>query len=455
MASDPPGSSPASPKSESVQSPREDAETSAARKELRNTTISESNDDDGLRSSTPEVSGEDVTAKDEVLSPKKKRAHDQVEDDQTATTASLNGRAVSLEPEKKRQRDELQSSKGAAEAEQAVSDTTPAVPSSKPTLSFADSSLSGFAASPSPFSALSGSSKGSGFGSAPSKESSGSVLSQAPTLNFSQTTGASPFSGLASTTKSGFGGSTFGSAFGSPFAAGSSGRLSSFAKPGESLTSEKKHRAFGAPDSDAEEDSDDGESDNKASSVDGEGDEKDEAGKAELQAPADDNKKLKLQKVAVDTGESGEATIVQVRAKMYFVDNDNKDAGWKERGAGLLKINVPASCVDFDDSGNPVPGTFDASGLDDDDSSSAFRGARLLMRQDQTHRLLLNTVLLPAMTFQEKASLKAVNVLFTAFDANEGGNAPRGFSVNMKMSAASAKIFMNEISTIQRELQSA
>lgn len=136
--------------------------------------------------------------------------------------------------------------------------------------------------------------------------------------------------------------------------------------------------------------------------------------------------------VVVNTGEDGEATIVQVRSKMYVIDNDNKEAGWKERGAGALKINVPAHCVDFDDNGNPISGSFDASRLDEDDSSPAFKGARLILRQDQTHRLLLNTVLLPAMTFQEKASLKAVNVLFTAFDAGEEGT-PRPFSVNMRV----------------------
>lgn len=137
--------------------------------------------------------------------------------------------------------------------------------------------------------------------------------------------------------------------------------------------------------------------------------------------------------MAVDNGETGEATIVSVRAKMYYVDSDDKDAGWKERGAGILKINVPASCVDFDGSGVPIPGTFDASGLDEDDGSGAFRGARLILRQDQTHRLLLNTVLLPAMVFHEKASLKAVNVMFTAFGPNEESDTPRGFSVNMKV----------------------
>lgn len=150
MASDPPGSSPASSKSESVQASKEDAETTATRKELRNTSISGSNNN-APRSGTPEVPEGKVASEDQVSSPKKKRAHDQLEDDSAATSSSLNvcfvlcsrdlghncrvsendpcrfclfgdvitntsqrekGRAQSLEPEKKRQRDELASDKG-------------------------------------------------------------------------------------------------------------------------------------------------------------------------------------------------------------------------------------------------------------------------------------------------------------------------------------------------------
>lgn len=139
----------------------------------------------------------------------------------------------------------------------------------------------------------------------------------------------------------------------------------------------------------------------------------------------------------MDDGESGEVSTVQVRAKMYYIDNDNKATGWKERGAGILKINVPEACVDFDDGGNPRPGTFDASLLDEKEATTqagtdTFKGVRLIMRQDQTHRLILNTMLLPAMVFQEKASLKAVNVTFTAFESGTGDQ-PRPFSVNMKV----------------------
>lgn len=134
---------------------------------------------------------------------------------------------------------------------------------------------------------MSGSSKGSVFGNAASKETLAGAPAQKPTLNFSQTSGASPFSGLASNSKGGFGGGSFGS----PFAGGSLPKLSSFAKPGESLASDKKPKAFGAPDSDVEEgDEDEEESDSKASPDDEEGDEK------EGSQVGDDKKKPKLQK---------------------------------------------------------------------------------------------------------------------------------------------------------------
>lgn len=116
---------------------------------------------------------------------------------------------------------------------------------------------------------------------------------------------------------------------------------------------------------------------------------------------------------------------------MFYHD---KEAGWKERGAGMLKINVPQACVEYDDTGAVIPGSFDASGfeLDDEESGEGAKGhkvARLIMRQDQTHRVILNTAILPAMKFQEKASLKSVGILFTAF---EGADA-KPVSITMRV----------------------
>ncbi|ORY00699.1 PH domain-like protein [Basidiobolus meristosporus CBS 931.73] len=48
--------------------------------------------------------------------------------------------------------------------------------------------------------------------------------------------------------------------------------------------------------------------------------------------------KIDLQKVEVTTGEEGEDTLFQVRAKLFVLDAETK--GWKERGIGFLKLNV-------------------------------------------------------------------------------------------------------------------
>lgn len=124
--------------------------------------------------------------------------------------------------------------------------------------------------------------------------------------------------------------------------------------------------------------------------------------------------------MAVETGESGEATIIAVRAKVFHHD---KEAGWKERGSGMLKINAPEACVEFDDAGTPIPGSFDASGLEvDEEEAQGSKGhnmVRLILRQDQTHRVILNTAIYAATKFQEKTSLKSVGILFTAFEGED------------------------------------
>lgn len=101
-----------------------------------------------------------------------------------------------------------------------------------------------------------------------------------------------------------------------------------------------------------------------------------------------------------------------MRAKMFVME---KDVGWKERGTGMLKVNVPKSAVELDENGAPVPSSFDASALTKEQDSKA-KHVRLIMRQDHTLRVILNTVVLPAMKFQVTNRLKASTVLFTAFE---------------------------------------
>lgn len=202
------------------------------------------------------------------------------------------------------------------------------------------------------------------------------------------------------------------------------------------LQSDKAARPFGAPDSDEDEEDEDDEGED---GIDGQPEDgvRDNSPEKEF----DEKKRPKLHKgelssigivhrsftlianitVEVDDGEAGEVTVVSVRAKMFSLD---KETGWKERGAGMLKINVPHACVEFDDAGAVIPGSFDASGLEalEDSGNELSHGpkvARLILRQDQTHRVILNTAILPAMTFQEKATLNSVGVLFTALEGSD------------------------------------
>ncbi len=286
----------------------------------------------------------------------------------------------------------------------------------------------------------------SSFASAkPSSESQPAAAAAAPKLTFGSNGGSSPFAGLSSS--NGFG-SGLGGGFGSALSGAKT--LSSFGvSSGKPLQSAKASKPFGAPDSDSEggsdeedEVDDDGQTDaaQRALSPEKETDDKKrtrlQRGKCLLHSPSPTpNRKHRLvtqgraTTVEVDDGEAGEATVVSVRAKMFSLD---KETGWKERGAGMLKINVPRSCVDYDNNGTPVPGSFDASGLEADEEAGEDAGGhkvvRLLMRQDQTHRVILNTAIVPAMQFQEKASLKSVGILFTAFEGPEA----KPVSVTMK-----------------------
>lgn len=483
----------ASPKDDTTQtSAPEDADTRAARRELKQHSISDPVGDgaihDADRPETP--ADDDVTderndeLKEQLSSPKKKRAHDQLDPtkddkqndtDSVASADSAKDRASRSEPEKKRHRDTDGDADGADEAKsdkddtntepEAEPDTEPdtepktAMTEEKPesvnkeqpkipTSAFAASGFGKLASGMSPFAGLGGAAAGSAFGApakapltsfaSPSKKTEAQSLAPAPTLSFSSSAvKASPFAtGLSGTNGfgSGLGGRGFASASGAK-------PLSSFAsgKP-KAFQTVKTAKPFGAPDSDAEEDEDEENGDEE------EGNSVTDKDRDALSDKDDEKSKVKLHKVDVDDGEARETTLLSVRAKMFVHEND----AWKERGGGMLKINAPKSCVEFDDKNVVVPGSFDASGLDEDDSNDASgKVVRLLMRQDQTHRVILNTAIISAMKFQEKTSLKSTSVLFTAFV----GDSATPLLVTMRMSAANAKLFQTEVESVQRELQ--
>lgn len=459
-------------------------------------------------STTPEntlSNAEDEDMKDRIASPKKKRTREHDDDakegedtyaaakDRVPSGGSAAGgadRTDRLEPEKKRPRDALEEeaektaglNKGTPNAQDAQdatiesdgdkkkadksSDKASAVaaaglPQTSSTAfagstfgTLAKSSTSGFgalagkpsvfgggsSAAASPFGSLAGkplaeSSKaaGSGFGStAGSGTGLGSPFGSA--LGGSGATsgfGGKPSSGFGS----GFGGG-FGGGFSSGFGGGQSKTLSSFGSANaEASTASKPAKAFGAPESDGEDDSA------------GENDEEGDTNTNEDESiPTDDKKKSKLSKVPVHDGEEDEVTLSQFRAKLFVVES--KEQGWKERGVGNLKVNVHRSCVEFEEyTGAVIPGSFDVSLRETEDDTKPVIAARLIMRQENTHRVILNTAIIKALKFEEKPSnTPGKQYMFTAFDG------PKPVNMLLKMNENNARNFLSEIAHIKSGL---
>ncbi|XP_027365693.1 ran-binding protein 1 homolog b-like [Abrus precatorius] len=82
---------------------------------------------------------------------------------------------------------------------------------------------------------------------------------------------------------------------------------------------------------------------------------------------------VKLEEVAVTTGEEDEDPILDLKSKLYRFDKDGNQ--WKERGAGTVKF------LEHKVSGK----------------------VRLLMRQSKTLKICANHLILPTMTVQEHA----------------------------------------------------
>lgn len=123
---------------------------------------------------------------------------------------------------------------------------------------------------------------------------------------------------------------------------------------------------------------------------------------------ADERNKLDLQEQEVMTGEEEDETVYQVRGKLYVLHSKNQ---WKERGTGNLKLNV-----------RHVDGY----------------GARLVMRKEAVHTLLLNAVLFKGM----KCNL-ALDPRYIRFSVFENGAATH---YNLRVSSSKiAEELLNEI----------
>jgi len=105
-----------------------------------------------------------------------------------------------------------------------------------------------------------------------------------------------------------------------------------------------------------------------------------------------------LTSVIVETGEENETTEYTCRAKLYnFVLSDPSKPGskkeWKERGLGTLRLNVQEQPA------IPAKDGEDEADLEGGAAPATKTKARLVMRADGSHRVILNTPVLKAITF--------------------------------------------------------
>ncbi|KAI9799514.1 MAG: hypothetical protein M1833_004036 [Piccolia ochrophora] len=443
----------------------------------------------GYRAQTPTRGGISDAAmgdiRHRVLSPKKKRSRDQFDKDlekdiqeplveaeaeprgseDSEGDKKVGNRASRIirdEPEKKRHRDISQEAPRLKEKENKIPPTTSgfantsavspfgtlgasSASADKPKASVFGSkstsppqtSLSAFASSgfgklsgsnESPFGALGQSSTPSGsagFASAGSKDSapSGFAAISSPKSPVSESGfGGGSFGGSAfGAATSGFGklGSGFGGGFG-----GATGSLTSFAsKEGSGIIGlkEKPAKAFGAPEAVDEEDA---EADDDA--------EKGSDGDIE-------EKRLQIQEV--ETGEEEEETIFSNRAKLFYFNRTDK--AWKERGMGVLKLNI--SLTHHNEELKAV-GEHEQEDSDEDPEKGEAgpqkrgkRSARLLMRAEGVYRVLLNVPVFKDIQVGDKDGLEPPGKTIIMTAPEEGS--PVMFQIRFGSNATATKLW--------------
>lgn len=244
---------------------------------------------------------------------------------------------------------------------------------------FKASGFGSMATSTSPFGSFgAAANSGSPFGGAPKLSSFAS-----PAATTSTTASGNGFGSLGGP-KSTFGGSLGGSAFGgassSPFGGSFASKpagLSSFATPGApGITglSSKPERAFGAP-GDKEEDNESDQDDDGEDKPEKDDDDRRPSqtlSGAARKSQYTSNTTLTNNSPATETGEEHEDSAWVGRAKLYTMDGEGKDRGWKERGVGNIKLNV---------------------------TRDEPKKARFVLRADGTHRLILNAAVTKTMVF--------------------------------------------------------
>ncbi|KAK9329142.1 hypothetical protein V1520DRAFT_344156 [Lipomyces starkeyi] len=127
---------------------------------------------------------------------------------------------------------------------------------------------------------------------------------------------------------------------------------------------------------------------------------------------------LNLEKKKVETGEEMETSVFNCRAKLYSLDPTEADKGWKERGVGVLHLNVLK-----DDTVTtvvtPEPSSADASKESTPTVRERKSKARIVMRADGVLKVILNLPLVKGIEVRKGMKSSLVSEKFVRISAWE------------------------------------
>ncbi|KAK9384826.1 hypothetical protein V1515DRAFT_631632 [Lipomyces mesembrius] len=127
---------------------------------------------------------------------------------------------------------------------------------------------------------------------------------------------------------------------------------------------------------------------------------------------------LNLEKKKVETGEEMETSVFNCRAKLYSLDPTEADKGWKERGVGVLHLNVlnddTVTTVD-----TPKPSSADASKESTPTVRERKSKARIVMRADGVLKVILNLPLVKGIEVRKGMKSSLVSEKFVRISAWE------------------------------------
>lgn len=126
----------------------------------------------------------------------------------------------------------------------------------------------------------------------------------------------------------------------------------------------------------------------------------------------------------VETGEEGEHTIFSCRAKLFHFNGQE----WKERGVGTFKVNITET----------------------ETETSHYQKARLIMRTDGVHRVVLNTPVFKGMKFGSNDGKEPSGKMINLAGMENGRPVPLLLKVRTVLRSHQRNVLVNVFTDWQR-----